>query len=414
LQLIVHKYGGSSLSTTDKLRKVAEKVVQVKRQDYAVLVVVSAMGDETDRLLDLARRIGPVLSPRELDVLLATGETVSTALLSLAIRNLGEEAISLSANQCGVITDEVHNNARIIGLRLLRVKEELERGAIVIVPGFVGMTERQEITTLGRGGSDTTAVALAAAINAKECVIFTDVDGIYSADPRVVPEAEKLEKLDIKVMQELAWHGAQVMKSRAVEYAKAYDMPLVVRSTFKDAPGTLIRAETNASDGCLSGQVIVSGVSGRKDIVGIKLWGKSLAVTQNKNVLAMLSAYDLIFGATGGDGDPSELFISSNEIPDTDAFARELYLQYGSACEVAMDLGAVSIVGFGLGMRTAAMIDSYVLMESIGTPVIKSFTGRESLTFIISRDEVDKCVKQIHRHYVENKPQPQRLLPILR
>ena len=411
MKLIVQKYGGSSLSTVEKIRHVAEKVVRTKRQGYAVVVVVSAMGDSTDRLMELARGIGSELSPRELsprelDVLLATGETVSTALLSMAIQNLGEQAISLSAAQCGIITNDVHSNARILEVRYQRIKKELSRGAIVVAPGFLGMTDQQEITTLGRGGSDTTAVALAAALAAEDCQIYTDVDGVYSADPRLVPEAVKLEELGAREMQELAWHGAQVLKAEAVEFADTNGIPVVVRSTFKNGPGTLVRAEAGAGDVYRPRRAEVAGVSGRKDLVRITVAGTKPDESQGREIFAAVSKYDLIFGSAGCNGEPIELFISNNEIPDPEAFTRELELRFNGATRTTKDLGAVSLVGFGLGSRPAALSEALTALGQMGAPVIKSFTSRESLSFIIPRAEVDSCVKRMHHLFVESRRQP--------
>jgi aspartate kinase len=335
-----------------------------------------------------------------LDVLLATGETVSTALLSMAIQNLGEQAISLSAAQCGIITNDVHSNARILEVRCQRIKKELDRGAIVVAPGFLGMTDRQEVTTLGRGGSDTTAVALAAALAAEDCETYTDVDGVYSADPRLVPGAVKLEEVGAREMQELAWHGAQVLKAEAVEFANTNGISVVVRSTFNNDPGTLVRAD--------DGEVYrprraeVAGVSGRKDLVRITVAGTKPDEPQGREIFAAVSKYDLIFGNAGCDGEPIELFISTNEIPDPEAFTRELELRFNGATKTTKDLGAVSLVGFGLGSRPAALSEALAAMGRIGAPVIKSFTGRESLSFVIPRAEVDSCVKRMHHLFVES------------
>ena len=413
MKLIVQKYGGSSLSTVEKIRRVAEKVVRTKRQGYAVVVVVSAMGDSTDRLMELARGIGSDppqrersprgLSPRELDVLLATGETVSTALLSMAIQNLGEQAISLSAAQCGIVTNDVHSNARILEVRCQRIKKELDCGAIVVAPGFLGMTDRQEVTTLGRGGSDTTAVALAAALAAEDCEIYTDVDGVYSADPRLVPGAVKLEEVGAREMQELAWHGAQVMKAEAVEFANTNGISVVVRSTFNNDPGTLVRA--GEGEVYRPRRAEVAGVSGRKDLVRITVAGTKPDEPQGREIFAAVSKYDLIFGSAGCDGEPMELFISTNEIPDPEAFTRELEFRFNGAAKTTKDLGAVSLVGFGLGSRPAALSEALAALSRIGAPVIKSFTGRESLSFVIPRAEVDSCVKRMHHLFVESHRQ---------
>jgi aspartate kinase len=397
LQVIVQKYGGSSVSTVEKIRAVAERIVQVSQERHAVVVVVSAMGDTTDNLLELARQVGPGLSLRDLDMLLSTGETVSAALLSLAIQDLGQPAVSLSATQCGIITNDVHSNARILEVRPDRIKQELARGNVVVVPGFQGVTAEQEITTLGRGGSDTSAVAIAAALKAKSCEIYTDVEGVYSVDPRIVPEAIALRELSAAEMQELAWHGAQVLKAEAVEFAQTNGVAVVVRSAFADGPGTLIPPEPAQSSVYRPNRPEVAGVTGRKDLIRITLNGSG-----RDEIFNAIAKYDLIFGGLNGTGEASDLFISNLEIPDTDAFTAELAPRFDGAVQLTGDLGAVSLIGFGLGSRPAALLDALRILEEENVPVIKSFTGRESLTFVIPRPLVDQSVKRLHRVFVEN------------
>ena len=402
LRVIVQKYGGSSVSTVDKIRAVAERIVQVRRQNCAVVVVVSAMGGTTDNLLELARQVGPGLSLRDLDMLVSTGETVSAALLSLAIQNRGHEAISLSASQCGIITNDVNCNARILEVRPDRIKQELARGAVVVVPGFQGVTAEQEITTLGRGGSDTSAVAIAAALGAESCEIYTDVEGVYSADPRIVPEAVALRELGAGEMQELAWHGAQVLKAEAVEFAKTNGVAVVVRSAFADGRGTLIPPEPAQSSVYRPHRPEVAGVTGRKDLMRISLKGSPLNGSQRDEIFAAVSKYDLIFGGLNGAGEACDLFISNLEIPDADGFTAEFAPRFNGAVKLTGDLGAVSLIGFGLGSRPKALLDALRVLEEENVPVIKSFTGRESLTFVIPQSLVDQSVKHLHRVFVEN------------
>jgi diaminobutyrate-2-oxoglutarate transaminase len=401
LRVIVQKYGGSSVSTATKLRAVAEMIKQVSLQNR-IVAVVSAMGDSTDNLLELARQVGPALSPRELDMLLSTGETVSAALLSLAIQSLGVKAVSLSASQSGIITNEEYSNARILEVRPDRIKKELAGGAVVVVPGFQGVTKQQEITTLGRGGSDTSAAAIAAALGAESCEIYTDVKGVYSADPRVVPEAIALSELGAGEMQELAWHGAQVVKAEAVEFARTNGVAVVVRSAFADGPGTLIPPES-AQSVYRPHRPEVAAVTGRKDLVYIRLDGSALTSPQRDEVFAALSKYDLIFGGLNGAGETSELFISNLEIPDPNAFAAELAPRFNGAVKLSGELGAVSLVGFGLGSRPAALLEALKVLEEENVLLIKSFTGRESLTFVIPRPLVDASVKRLHRIFVESR-----------
>ena len=395
--MIVQKYGGSSVATVEKIRAVAEKIVQVRRHGHAIVAVVSAMGDTTDHLLELARQVGPNLALRDLDMLLSTGETVSAALLSLAIQSLGEKAVALSARQCGIVTNDVHSNARILEVRCDRIRKELARGNVVVIPGFQGVTAQQEITTLGRGGSDTSAVAIAAALEAESCEIYTDVEGVYSIDPRLAPEAVALSELSAAEMQELAWHGAQVVKAEAVELAKTNGVAVVVRSAFADGPGTLIPPEPSRSSVYRPHRAEVAGVTGRKDLLRITLNG-----SLRDEIFAAVAKYDLIFGGLNGAGEASDLFISNLEIPDPDAFTAEFAPRFDGAVELTGELGAVSLIGFGLGSRPAALFDAFRVLEEENVPVIKSFTGRESLTFVIPRPLVDQSVKRLHCVFVEN------------
>jgi aspartate kinase len=257
--LVVQKYGGSSVSDAERIKRVAERVVQARRGGDDVVVVVSAMGDTTDELLDLAQQVSPLPSGRELDMLLTAGERISMALLAMAIANLGCEARSFTGSQAGVITTSVHGKARIIDVTPGRIRTALDEGSIAIVAGFQGVSQdTKDITTLGRGGSDTTAVALAAALGAEVCEIYTDVDGVYTADPRLVPHARKLEQITYEEMLEMAACGAKVLMLRCVEYARRYGIPVRVRSSFSTDPGTLV---TGSAEELPMEAAIISGVA---------------------------------------------------------------------------------------------------------------------------------------------------------
>jgi aspartate kinase len=257
--LVVQKYGGSSVADADRIKRVAKRIVETKKAGHDVCVVVSAMGDSTDELLDLANQVSPLPPGRELDMLLTAGERISMALLAMAIANLGSEARSFTGSQAGVITTAVHGKARIIDVTPGRIRQALDSGYIAIVAGFQGVSqESKDITTLGRGGSDTTAVALAAALNAEVCEIYTDVDGVYTADPRLVPDARRIERISYEEMLELAACGAKVLMLRCVEYARRYGVPVHVRSSFSSRPGTWV---TNIPQEELMEQAIISGVA---------------------------------------------------------------------------------------------------------------------------------------------------------
>ena len=241
MALIVQKYGGSSVGTAERIRRVAERIVETKKAGNDVVVVVSAMGDTTDELLDLAQQVCPAPPAREMDMLLTSGERISNALVAMAIASLGAEARSFTGSQAGVVTTSVHGNAKIIDVTPGRVRSALDEGSIVLVAGFQGVSQdSKDVTTLGRGGSDTTAVALAAALNADVCEIYTDVDGIFTADPRIVPNARHLDTVSFEEMLEMAACGAKVLMLRCVEYARRYNVPVHVRSSYTTKPGTIV------------------------------------------------------------------------------------------------------------------------------------------------------------------------------
>ncbi len=257
--LVVQKYGGSSVADAESIKRVAKRIIDTKRSGNEVVVVVSAMGDTTDELIDLAQQVSPLPEGRELDMLLTAGERISMALLAMAIGTLGYEARSFTGSQAGVITDRVHNKARIIDVTPGRIRSALDEGAIAIVAGFQGVSQdTKDITTLGRGGSDTTAVALAAALDAEVCEIYTDVDGVYTADPRLVPSARKQNAVRYEEMLELAASGAKILHLRCVEYARRFDVPIHVRSSFSGLEGTWIR---NSMEGAEMEQAIIAGVA---------------------------------------------------------------------------------------------------------------------------------------------------------
>ncbi|WP_161925978.1 aspartate kinase [Gordonia crocea] len=259
MALVVQKYGGSSVATAERIRRVAERIVETRRRGDDVVVVVSAMGDTTDELLDLAEQVNPAPPPREMDMLLTSGERISNALVAMAIASLGAEAQSFTGSQAGVITTSSHGKAKIIDVTPGRVRNALDEGKVVLVAGFQGVAQdTKDVTTLGRGGSDTTAVALAAALNADVCEIYTDVDGIYTADPRIVPNARHLQHVSFEEMLEMAAAGAKVLMLRCVEYARRYNVPVHVRSSYSNKPGTLV---TGSMEDIPVEEAILTGVA---------------------------------------------------------------------------------------------------------------------------------------------------------
>ncbi|AZI59334.1 aspartate kinase [Nakamurella antarctica] len=259
MSLVVQKYGGSSVATAERIKRVAERIVATRKAGHDVVVVVSAMGDTTDELMDLAMQVSPVPPARELDMLLTSGERISNSLVAMAISALGAEARSFTGSQAGVLTTSAHGRARIIDVTPGRIREALDQGSIALVAGFQGVSQdTKDVTTLGRGGSDTTAVALAAALNADVCEIYTDVDGVYTADPRIVPDAAKLDTITYEEMLEMAASGAKVLMLRCVEYARRYNVPVHVRSSYSDKKGTLV---TGNMEDLTVEQALITGVA---------------------------------------------------------------------------------------------------------------------------------------------------------
>ncbi len=406
-RLIVQKYGGSSVATGEKIRQVAHRLAATRQQGHQVVVVVSAMGDTTDRLLAAAREVAADPRRRELDILLSTGELTSMSLLAMAIRHLGVEAVALTGGQSGIITNEVHTNARILRIQADRIREELARGAVVVVAGFQGVSTTGEVTTLGRGGSDTTATALAAALSADACQIFTDVDCVYSADPRKVPGAQPLAELHSDEMQEMAWHGAQVMKAEAVEFAKSNGIGFEIRSATSGSPGSRIRVGTEPQQGAsvfVPRRREVAGVSGRTDLLRISASGSALAPGPRQLLFELISGYDMVFGRLDSLGGPMDLLLSTLEIPNPGQLRQELDERFGGLVSVADGLGAVSLIGFGLGSRPAALFDALRALEEAGLEILDTFTGRESLSFLTAASRVEEGVLKLHRSFVETRP----------
>lgn len=405
-QLIVQKYGGTSVGTTENIKAVARKVVATKQRGCSVVVVVSAMGKTTDELSALAREMSSSPKRRELDMLLTTGEQTSIALLVMAIQALGEDAVSLTGGQCGIVTNTVHANARILRIHTARLRRELERGAIVVVAGFQGVSEAGDITTLGRGGSDTTAAALAAALDAEACQIFTDVESVYSADPRVLA-GRAIDEIHCEEMQEMAWHGAQVLKAEAVEFAKTNAVELEVRSTFGGGQGTRVRVDIPGPESTVFSphRPAVAGVTGRSDLVRLTGHHSALEPGEWDAFFDRIAGFDLVFGAAG-DGAGVDLLLSTQEIPNLEEFYVELGSRFHGAVTVDTGLGAVSLIGFGIGSRPKALKDALRVLRDAGFEVIQSFSGRESLSFLVDKARVPEGIRVLHRAFVESTAAP--------
>ena len=395
--LIVQKYGGSSVADPARIKAVAKRVVQTRRSGHPVVVVVSALGDTTDDLLGLASQVSKNPSDRELDMLLSTGEQVSAALLAMAIQAMKVKAVSYTGAQVGIVTDRAHTKARIQDVSAKRLKEALGKGAVVVVTGFQGMTSDHEITTLGRGGSDLTAVALAHALSAKICEIYTDVEGVYTADPRVVPNARKLNALSYDEMLELASLGTQVMQARSMEMAKKYEVPLHIRSSFSRKTGTIISKEVKSME-----EVVVSGVSLQKDEAKVTICDvpdrPGIAATIFTRISDANVNVDMIVQNVSRTGLTDVSFtVSRADLSKVLRTARRVAKEV-KAGRVIHDNGVAKISVVGLGMRSrsgiAATMFQALARESINIDMIS--TSEIKISCIIRKDQAAKAVRVIH------------------
>jgi aspartate kinase len=400
MSIVVQKYGGSSVADPQKLRKVAERVMATRARGHDVVVVVSAMGDTTDELLKTAKAISQNPDRRELDMLLSAGERISMALLSLAIRELGGDAISFTGSQSGIITNDRHVDARIIEVRPFRVQDELARGKIVVVAGYQGVSYRREVTTLGRGGSDTTAVAMAAALGAEWCEICSDVDGVYTADPRVVPQATRIPTLSYEETQELAQCGAKVLNAQAVEFAKERQIAIYARASTGPLPGT---------DPAVDGTVVrkfapptpgsVVGVASEKEIVMLQ----SSAIDP---VLALLDEFgvpgkQLLITSTDQSSDGLTMVISKENLHQADK-VRAAADTLGLRMQWNDQVGAVSIVGAGINASHRTVLRGNDALRKIHTPFYGVATSSFRVTWLVDRFRVDDAVRILHQLLIES------------
>lgn len=394
--LIVQKYGGSSVANAERVFNVAKRILATQKEGNDVVVVLSAQGKTTDGLIAKAKEINPKASRREMDMLLVTGEQQSVALMAMAINALGGRAVSLNAVQVGIETTNTYSNARIRKIHSERIENELEQGNIVLVTGFQGVNMLGDMTTLGRGGSDTSAVALAAALNADLCEIYTDVEGVYTADPRVVKDARKLDEISYDEMLELASLGAKVLHCRSVEVAKKYNVKLVVRSTMSDAPGTEVKEE------CKMERMLVSGVAADKNVSRISVLGVKDEPGKAFEIFDLMArekvSVDIILQSNGHDGRQDISFTIGQEDLDIALKALEENKERLTAQEIAHDenVAKLSIVGAGMAtnpgvaaMFFEAMYDAGVNIEMISTSEIK-------ITLLIPRKDIDEAMIAVH------------------
>jgi aspartate kinase len=400
MALIVQKYGGSSVADADKIKNVARRIAATRDKGNEVVVVVSAMGDTTDELIKLASQVSQQPSERELDLLLSTGEIVACTLLAMALKSLGYEAISLTGAQAGIRTDAVYSRARIQRVDPERIISELDKGNIVIVAGFQGITDEMDITTLGRGGSDTTAVALAVSLGAEVCQIYTDVEGVYTADPRLVPEAQKLAEIGYDEMLELATYGAKVMHPRAVELGELFNVPILVASSFTNSPGTLIHGGVameirNKARGIAHdlnvAKITVVGVPDRPGIAAAifePLAEANISVDTIVQNASIANITDLTFT------------VARNQLDKAMAVVKPIAQSIGAReCQSDAQLGKVSIIGTGMQNTPGFAARMFGALSEQGINIQLITTSEIRITCIIDEARIKDAVQALHRAF---------------
>ncbi len=398
MALIVQKYGGTSVGTTERIQHVAEKVKAFRDRGDSVVVVVSAMSGETNRLIELARGVDADPDPREMDVLLSTGEQVTIALLAMALKRLGADARSYTGAQVHILTDNAHSKARIVKIDEERVRRDLEAGRVVVVAGFQGVDEQGNITTLGRGGSDTTAVALAAALKADECQIYTDVDGVYTTDPRVVPQARRLERITFEEMLELASLGSKVLQIRSVEFAGKYNVPLRVLSSFEEGPGTLITYEEEGME-----EPLISGIAFNRDEAKLTIQGVPDQPGVAYRILGPIGEsnieVDMIVQNVAPDGQTTDFTftVHRNDYEKALTLLQTIAKELG-AREVTGDTKIVKVSLVGVGMRSHAGIASTMFgaLAAEGINIRMISTSEIKISVVIDEKYLELGVRALH------------------
>jgi len=397
VQLIVQKYGGSSVADVDKLKKIASMITAVKKQGIDVVVVVSAMGKTTNQLIEMAKAISPDPPRREMDMLLSTGERTSMALLCIALHEEGIESISLTGSQAGIITNDRHNDARVIEVRPIRVLDELEKGKVVVIGGFQGVSYKRDITTLGRGGSDTSAVALAAALNAERCEIYSDVDGVYTTDPNVVKEAKHLPEISYQQIQEMAEAGAKVLNAQAVQFAKEAKIALYARDSFNPGKETIIK---DVSKKELSG---VLAVVYEKEIVRVFVHDaeKISWVLQYLEEQQIPIKEFQVSGIAGDKGYKCSFIISTNSLYNWEIVKQALEEKLRDGIYVNESLAALSIIGEGFSRNNDALMDTMKLLDKHGINYYGVNTTSFRISLLIEKYLLEDAVKICHEYWIK-------------
>jgi aspartate kinase len=398
VNILVHKYGGTSVNGPERIRAVAQRIAAARAEGHAMVVVVSAMGDTTDELIALAHQVSPLPSRREMDMLLSTGERVSMALLAIALHDLGVRAISFTGSQSGILTDERHANARIVGVKPDRIRAALDAGQVVIVAGFQGVSPvTREITTLGRGGSDTTAVALAAALGRARCEIYTDVDGVYTADPRVVPGARLVPRMGYRTCSALAHLGGRVLHARCVDLAARERVPLTVRSSFNDAPGSEILEDPVES-------ARVEAVTHRADVSLAIAEGNAGGKGEARGILEAVAeqfpALELVAHEQASETHGALVWLGTRD--DVEALQARFREVRGPGGEWRLDVvhgtAFVSLIGLGLGAAEAARAER--ALEKAGVPLVALRVTPAALVFRVDTRRVEDAVRALHKEFL--------------
>jgi aspartate kinase len=399
---IVQKYGGSSVADVDKLRQIVDLIADLKDQNFDIAVVVSAMGKTTDELVMMAREISPKPPRREMDMLLSTGERITMSLLCMALNERGLRAVSLTGSQAGIITNDRHNDAQVIEVRPFRVQDEMAKGKVVIIGGFQGVSYKRDITTLGRGGSDTTAVALAAALDAERCEIYSDVDGVYSTDPSMAADARHLPELSYPVMQEMSMAGAKVLHSHAVQFAKEKNIAIYARSAFEPGSETVIR---RIAPGTLIG---VQAVVSEKQVERIRLHGED-AQALFKQAAEFLESEQVpikevnVTGiTTAGKHSKASFVVSTRNIYGWEQIKADLKNKIGTRIDFDTDLAALSLIGEGLNRNNLPLLDALDLLARNAIPVFGITTTSFRISLLVARGQVEKSVQLCHSRWVAN------------
>ena len=395
--IIVQKFGGTSVADVERIKNVASRVVKAKRDGFDVVSVVSALGDSTDKLIELAYQMTEAPSERELDMLLSTGEQVSCALLAMAIHDLGEDAISFTGAQVGIITDNAFTRARIIDINAKRIIEALTAGKIVIVAGFQGLSLTQDITTLGRGGSNLTAVALAKVLAAKSCEMYTDVEGVFTADPRIVKNARKIDRISYEEMFELASLGAQVLQPRSIEFAMKFEVPIHVRSSFSEKQGTIISREVKAME-----NIVVSGVALNKEEAKVTICDvpdkPGIAAKIFKDIAAANINVDMIVQNVSRTGATDVSFtVPGPDLTRTIKAAKDIARKVGAGdVEYDKDMAKVSIVGIGMRSHSGVAAKMFAALAEKGINIEMISTSEIKISCVVEKKNGEAAVRAIH------------------